>query len=38
MVFDDVKGAEKFYKEYAHDAGFLIRIRQQRVDDSRVVK
>jgi hypothetical protein len=38
MVFDDVKAAAKFYKEHAHDTGFSIRIGQQKVDDSRVVK
>jgi hypothetical protein len=29
MLFDDVKSVEKFYKEYAHDTDFSIRIRQQ---------
>jgi hypothetical protein len=38
MIFDDIKPTEKFYKEYAHDAGFSIRIGQQKVDDSGVVK
>jgi hypothetical protein len=38
MVFDDVKADKKFYKEYAHAVGFSIRIGQQRVDDSGVVK
>jgi hypothetical protein len=38
MIFDDVQAAEKFYKEYAHDAGFSIRIGQQRIDDSGVLK
>jgi hypothetical protein len=29
MLFDDVKSIEKFYKEYAHDTYFSIRIGQQ---------
>jgi hypothetical protein len=24
MLFDDLESAEKFYKEYAHDTGFLF--------------
>lgn len=38
MLFDDVEGALKFYKKYAHDLGFSIRMRQQKTDDTGVVK
>jgi hypothetical protein len=31
MLFDDVEEALKFYKKYAHDLGFSIRMRQQKL-------
>jgi hypothetical protein len=38
MSFDDVKSVEKFYKTYAHDIGFSVRIGQQKLDDNGVVE
>jgi hypothetical protein len=32
MLFNDVEAAKNFYKEYANDTGFSIRIVQQRCD------
>lgn len=38
MSFDDVESAEKFYKEYAHETGFSVRIGQKRFDSNGVLK
>ncbi|XP_039804890.1 protein FAR1-RELATED SEQUENCE 5-like [Panicum virgatum] len=38
MIFDDVESAEKFYKDYAHDIGFAVRIGQQKLDDNGLVQ
>jgi hypothetical protein len=38
MLFNDLEAVEIFYKEYAHDTGFSIRIGQQKCDDNGVVK
>ena len=38
MLFDDVQAAHKFYKDYAHNAGFSVRTGQHRCDDNGVVR
>jgi hypothetical protein len=38
VLFDDVDVAHDFYKEYAHNFGFYVRISQQRHDDNGVVQ
>jgi hypothetical protein len=38
MSFDDVESVEKFYKEYAHETGFSVRIGQKRFDSNGVLK
>jgi hypothetical protein len=30
MTFDSIEDVQKFYKDYARDAGFSIRISQQK--------
>ena len=30
MEFADIESAEKFYKDYAHEAGFSVQIGQQK--------
>jgi hypothetical protein len=30
MSFDSIKDVEEFYKEYAHDVGFSVRVGQQK--------
>ncbi|TVU04568.1 hypothetical protein EJB05_47684, partial [Eragrostis curvula] len=37
MEFDDVLSAEKFYKDYAHEAGFSVRIGQHTMVDGVVM-
>jgi hypothetical protein len=38
MLFDDVQAAHKFYKVYAHDAGFSVHTGQHRCDDNGVIR
>lgn len=37
MEFDDVQSAENFYKDYAHEAGFSVRIGQHTVANDVVI-
>ncbi|XP_021307743.1 protein FAR1-RELATED SEQUENCE 5 [Sorghum bicolor] len=37
MMFDSVSDVEKFYKSYAHEAGFSVRIGQQRKGDEEIL-
>ena len=37
MPFENIHAAEKFYKEYAHDIGFAVRVGQQRKDNDIVL-
>jgi hypothetical protein len=30
MIFDTLKDVEKFYKSYAHDVGFSVRVGQHK--------
>ena len=34
MVFDDIASVLEFYRTYAHNVGFAVRLRQQRVVDN----
>lgn len=37
MIFDNLADVEKFYKDYAHDAGFSVRVGQHKKKDSEIV-
>ncbi|XP_021316883.1 uncharacterized protein LOC110435561 [Sorghum bicolor] len=37
MMFDSVPDVEEFYKSYAHDVGFSVRIGQQRKGDEEIL-
>jgi hypothetical protein len=37
MMFDSVSDVEEFYKSYAHDVGFSVRIGQQRKGDEEIL-
>jgi hypothetical protein len=38
MTFDDLVDVESFYKDYAHEIGFSVRIRQHKADEEIVTK
>ena len=38
MTFEGLEAVEKFYKEYAHQSGFGVRIGQQKKIDNKVVR
>jgi hypothetical protein len=37
MTFDSLVDVENFYKDYAHDAGFSVRIDQQNKSNEEIV-
>jgi hypothetical protein len=37
MIFDNLADVEKFYKDYAHDVGFSVRVGQHKKKDSDIV-
>jgi zinc finger SWIM domain-containing protein 3 len=37
MIFDNLADVEKFYKDYAYDAGFSVRVGQHKKKDSEIV-
>ena len=38
MTFEGLEGVEKFYKAYAHQSGFGVRIGQQKKIENKVVR
>ena len=38
MAFEGLEAVEKFYKVYAHNAGFRVHIRQQKKTENKVVR
>jgi len=38
MTFEGLEAVEKFYKTYAHESGFGVRIGQQKKIDNKVVR
>lgn len=37
MIFDTITDVEDFYKSYAHDAGFSVRIGQQKKQNEEIL-
>ena len=37
MIFDTLKDVEKFYKSYAHEAGFSVRVGQHKKENGEIV-
>ena len=37
MIFETLADVEDFYKSYAHDAGFSIRIGQQKKENEEII-
>ena len=37
MIFDTLKDVEKFYKSYAHEASFSVRVGQHKKENGEIV-
>jgi len=37
MIFDTLKDVEKFYKSYAHEAGFSVRVGQHKKGNEEIL-